>query len=103
MSTTLLDSLLWRLMSTARSHRVLTLLFWTMMTVLAAWQVATRLSINTDSSDMISPKAPFRVAATEFKAAFPDLEDQVLITDDGYENLTSYPYDPVLMGLEKVT
>ncbi|MBX2883566.1 MAG: M24 family metallopeptidase [Granulosicoccus sp.] len=25
------------------------------------------------------------------------LEDQVLITDDGYENLTTYPYDPRLM------
>ena len=26
------------------------------------------------------------------------LEDQVLITEDGYENLTRYPFDPVLMG-----
>lgn len=26
------------------------------------------------------------------------LEDQVLITDDGYENLTKYPFDPALMG-----
>ena len=26
------------------------------------------------------------------------LEGQVLITDDGYENLTRYPFDPVLMG-----
>jgi len=79
MSTTLLDSLLWRLISTARSHRVLTLLFWTLVTVLAAWQVATRLSINTDSSDMISPDAPFRVAASALKEEFPDLNDQVLV------------------------
>ncbi len=27
------------------------------------------------------------------------LEDQVLITEDGYENLTKYPFDPALMGL----
>lgn len=27
------------------------------------------------------------------------LEDQVLITEDGYENLTTYPYDERLMGL----
>ncbi|MEM8536808.1 MAG: dimethylsulfonioproprionate lyase DddP [Pseudomonadota bacterium] len=27
------------------------------------------------------------------------LEDQVLITEDGYENLTKYPHDPALMGL----
>lgn len=26
------------------------------------------------------------------------LEDQVLITEDGYENLTKYPHDPALMG-----
>ncbi|WP_121634629.1 dimethylsulfonioproprionate lyase DddP [Tropicibacter alexandrii] len=26
------------------------------------------------------------------------LEDQVLITEDGYENLTAYPFDPRLMG-----
>ena len=27
------------------------------------------------------------------------LEDQVLVTEDGYENLISYEYDPALMGL----
>ncbi|WP_135504478.1 dimethylsulfonioproprionate lyase DddP [Roseovarius aestuariivivens] len=27
------------------------------------------------------------------------LEDQVLITEDGFENLTKYPFDPALMGL----
>ena len=27
------------------------------------------------------------------------LEDQVLITEDGYENLTTYPFDAALMGL----
>ncbi len=26
------------------------------------------------------------------------LEDQVLITEDGYENLTKYPFDAELMG-----
>ena len=26
------------------------------------------------------------------------LEDQVLVTEDGYENLTRYPFDPALMG-----
>ncbi len=27
------------------------------------------------------------------------LEDQVLVTEDGYENLTRYPFDPQLMGV----
>ena len=26
------------------------------------------------------------------------LEDQVLITEDGFENLTQYPFDAALMG-----
>jgi Xaa-Pro aminopeptidase len=26
------------------------------------------------------------------------LEDQVLVTEDGFENLTKYPFDPALMG-----
>ena len=26
------------------------------------------------------------------------LEDQVLITEDGYENLTTYPFDEALLG-----
>ena len=26
------------------------------------------------------------------------LEDQVLITEDGFENLTKFPFDPRLMG-----
>ena len=26
------------------------------------------------------------------------LEDQVLITETGFENLTTYPFDPALMG-----
>jgi Xaa-Pro aminopeptidase len=27
------------------------------------------------------------------------LEDQVIITEDGYENLTKYPFDQALMGI----
>ena len=27
------------------------------------------------------------------------LEEQVLITEDGFENLISYPFDPALLGL----
>ena len=79
MNTTFLDAALWRMMSFARTRPILVTLFWALMTGLAIWQVTTRISINTDSSDMISPNAPFRVAATTFKAAFPDLEDQVLV------------------------
>ena len=30
------------------------------------------------------------------------LEDQVLVTESGYENLTKYPFDPLLIGNFKV-
>ena len=26
------------------------------------------------------------------------LEDQILVTENGFENLTTYPFDPRLMG-----
>lgn len=74
-----LDALLWRLIAFARQHRLFVFAFWGLMVALSVWMVATRLSINTDSSDMISPDAPFRVAASKLNAAFPDLDDQVLI------------------------
>ncbi|MEM7518053.1 MAG: MMPL family transporter, partial [Planctomycetota bacterium] len=79
MKLTFLDALLWRLIAFARKRRFIVFVFWALMAALSVWQVATRLAINTDSSDMISPDAPFRVAASKLNAAFPDLSDQVLI------------------------
>ncbi|MEM1379790.1 MAG: MMPL family transporter [Pseudomonadota bacterium] len=79
MTTTPLDGLLWRLIAGARRFKVVTVLFWLLMTALAVWQVVTGISINTNSSDMISAKAPFRVAASTLKAEFPNLGDQVLV------------------------
>lgn len=93
MSLPFLEALLWGLIAFARRRPVTVCLFWLVMSGLAVWQVGTRLTINTDSSDMISPDAPFRVAASELKAAFPDLDDQVLVvvrasTPDGASAFT---------------
>ena len=74
-----LDALLWRLMAFAERARVLTLLFWTAMTALAAWQVSSNIAISTDTSEMISPNAPHRQASARINAAFPKLSEQVLI------------------------
>ena len=38
------------------------------------------------------------LVGTEGAAFSIKLEDQVLVTEDGYENLTTYPFDPALMG-----
>jgi hopanoid biosynthesis associated RND transporter like protein HpnN len=79
MKTARLDGWLWRLMAFGLTHRTLVIAGWAALSVLAAIVVATRITINTDSSDMIDPNAPFRVAASKVKAAFPDLEDNVVV------------------------
>jgi hopanoid biosynthesis associated RND transporter like protein HpnN len=79
MTTPRLDGWLWRLMAFGLERRLAVILGWALLTALAATVVATRLSINTDSADMIDPKSPFRVAAAKVKAAFPDLDDNVVV------------------------
>ncbi len=37
------------------------------------------LRINTDASDMIDPDLPYRVAQRDFEAAFPNLDDVILV------------------------
>ncbi|MEM7740619.1 MAG: MMPL family transporter [Pseudomonadota bacterium] len=74
-----LDALLWRIMAFAERARILTLLFWIVMTALAGWQVSSRIAISTDTSEMISPDAPHRQASARINAAFPKLSEQVLV------------------------
>ncbi len=40
---------------------------------------ANDLQVNTDASDMIDPNLPYRVAEREFDAAFPELDDIILV------------------------
>ncbi|MEM9810602.1 MAG: MMPL family transporter, partial [Pseudomonadota bacterium] len=73
---------LWRIMAFASRFRWLTLIFWMAMAALATWQVASRLAISTDTSEMISPDTPFRQASAAVNAAFPKLSEQVLVVVD---------------------
>ncbi len=54
-------------------------IFWIALAALGAWLAVTRLGVNTDTSEMISPDAPYRVDDARFQAAFPNLDDQMLI------------------------
>ena len=52
-------------------------------TVAAAYGVATQLSINTDTEDMLSPDLPFRQDSSALSAAFPQFSDNILVVIDG--------------------
>jgi hopanoid biosynthesis associated RND transporter like protein HpnN len=52
-------------------------------TAAAVYGVATQLSINTDTEDMLSPDVPFRRDSNAFSAAFPQLSDNIVVVIDG--------------------
>jgi hopanoid biosynthesis associated RND transporter like protein HpnN len=52
---------------------------WCVLALISVVVVVSGIAINTDSSDMISPKAPYRVAAAKVNEAFPDLGDQLVV------------------------
>jgi hopanoid biosynthesis associated RND transporter like protein HpnN len=43
------------------------------------YYAATRLSINTDTADMLAPELPFRQAERKFEQAFPQLSDLIVV------------------------
>ncbi|MBT5013609.1 MAG: MMPL family transporter [Rhodospirillaceae bacterium] len=54
-----------------------------LMTVLALAFVAQSMSINTDTSDMLSPELEFRRLSGELSDAFPQFSDNLLVVIDG--------------------
>lgn len=53
------------------------------LTIASVWVFATRLAVNSDTADMLSRDLPFRQRAQELKAAFPDLDDTLLVVVEG--------------------
>jgi len=51
-------------------------------TVTAVYGVATQLSINTDTEDMLSADLPFRQDSNALSAAFPQLSDNIVVVID---------------------
>jgi uncharacterized protein len=51
-------------------------------TVAAVYGVATQLSINTDTEDMLSADLPFRQDSNAHSAAFPQLSDNIVVVID---------------------
>ena len=68
-----------RLVDASRAHALAVLAGAVLLSVLAAWLAATRLSVNTDTTDMLSPDLPFRRAHAQLQAAFPQLRDLAVV------------------------
>ena len=49
---------------------------------LAGWYSVEELRINTSTTDMISPEAPFRRDAEAYRRAFPFADDQIVVVVD---------------------
>jgi hopanoid biosynthesis associated RND transporter like protein HpnN len=60
--------------------RVIALAF--LLTMASAWLISTKLTIDTDTNDMLSAKLPFRQDSNRIDAAFPQLKDNIVIVID---------------------
>lgn len=66
-------------MRLARLNRIPFLTFWISLAGLGLWLSLSLLGVNTDTSEMIDPNAPYRVAQAKFEQAFPNINDQILV------------------------
>ena len=66
-------------MRLARLNRIPFLAFWITLAGLGLWLSLSFLGVNTNTSEMIDPDVPYRVAQTKFEQAFPDTNDQILV------------------------
>ncbi|MFZ5556196.1 MAG: MMPL family transporter [Pseudomonadota bacterium] len=68
-----------RVVDASRTHAAAVLAGAALLSVLAAWLTATQLSVNTDTTDMLSPDLPFRRAHARLQEAFPQLRDVAVV------------------------
>ena len=66
-------------MRLARLNRIRFLAFWFSLAGLGLWLSLSFLGVNTNTSEMIDPDVPYRVAQAKFEQAFPDSNDQILV------------------------
>ncbi|MBK17851.1 MAG: hypothetical protein CMM52_03300 [Rhodospirillaceae bacterium] len=54
-----------------------------LLTAGSAWYVATNLSIDTDTTDMLSAELPFRQDSIQLRRAFPQFANNIVVVIDG--------------------
>jgi len=74
-----IEGVLWRWVKLCERFALWVLLAVLGLTVAAGYVAATTLKVNTDSSEMLDSRLPFRQRALELKALFPHLSDSVLV------------------------
>ena len=79
----MLTTIVARIVAACCRHAKLVLLLATIATVVAAYYSVTHFAINTDSSQLISKKLPWREREAEYNDAFPQGNDLILIVIDG--------------------
>ncbi len=53
------------------------------LALISVWLVVTKLTINTDTEDMISPTLPWRATFIDYRRAFPDYLNNIVVVVDG--------------------
>lgn len=74
-----IESALVRFVGQVERHAALVLVVILALCVAGMWHAVNTLSINTDSSEMISDSVPFRQEARRMQELFPQLHDQMLV------------------------
>ena len=74
-----IEALLWRWMRLACLNRIPLLALWITLAGLGLGLSLSFLGVNTDTSEMIDPDVPYRVAQAKFEQAFPDANNQILV------------------------
>ncbi len=74
-----IEAALWRWMNFARRWRWFVIAFWLIAAVVGARVTIALGDVNSDASDMIAESVPYRQAQIAFEAAFPHLDEQVLV------------------------
>ena len=74
----------------------------TIMTIALAYYTATVIGISTDTTDMLSPKLPFRQNAIALSKAFPQNSDNIVVVIDGPNaDLINEAADQIAVQLRK--
>ena len=76
------EPLLGRLARWANSHAWLIILTWLLLAGASVWLAATRLGINTSTTDLIADEVPYRQDNMALRHAFPVLDDVLVVVID---------------------
>jgi hopanoid biosynthesis associated RND transporter like protein HpnN len=78
-----------RLVDSSRKYAVAVIVFFALLTAAAGFYAGSHFSINTDVTDLIDAKAPWRQREIAFSAAFPQRDDLLVVVIDSKDGVGS--------------